>query len=80
MSRKGTIHLLLTVFVICLVIAIFNQSPSELRQAQVIEEFNKVQQPKQPSQNFAVVGNKIVPLTKLSEADAKRPCEDCHDK
>jgi hypothetical protein len=80
MSRKGTIHLLITVFVICLVIAIFNQSPKELRQMEFIQEFQKAQQPKQPSQNYIVTPTKIIPKTILSEADAKRPCEDCHDK
>lgn len=32
------------------------------------------------SQNYRVIDGKVVPMTRLSEEDAKRPCEDCHQR
>lgn len=66
--------------IIAIGVGIYNNKdksvPYELRQQ--FETNGGVDLPK--PQNWVVQGNKIVPLTVLSEADAKRPCTDCHDK
>lgn len=31
------------------------------------------------SQNYILQDSKLVPLTVLSEADAKKPCTECHE-
>ena len=74
--------ILLLIVVICVILGVLTQTDKDIRQQTFIEEFNRSQEPKQPSQNYQYdrATNKIVPMTVLSPEDAKRPCNDCHDK